>query len=348
MWKGRGEFILNWEVSERATRLLKDSIVCDMLVPASPGTPDEARGYAELLDRMVKHGVNFGSLTVFGDHKSVEDHFRWVGLGRQYFQNRSDKFVLVDQVDDILRARAEGKLAVNFNFQGTNALFGEIALVEPYRKLGIGHMLFAYNQRNLMADGCHERTDAGLSVAGVNLVKEMNRVGMIIDCTHTGYASTMEMMEFSTDPVIFSHSNPKAVYDHQRNITDDQMKACAKTGGVIGLNGLGSFMSDNMLNVSADIFLKHLHYVAQLVGPEHVGLGIDYVHDVEPLLVANDQNPDMWPTELGYGDPVNWRFMPPEEIPNIVQGMVDLGYTDDEIRGMLGENWIRVMRQVWK
>lgn len=341
---------MDWNISDRAEKLLKESLVCDMLIPASPGTPDEARGYAELLDRLVANGVNFASLTVFGDHRSVEDHFRWVALGRQYFHERSDKFVLANSVEDIYRARDEGKLAVNFNFQGTNCLFGEIAMVEPYRKLGIGHMLFAYNQRNLMADGCHERTDSGLSSAGVNLIKEMNRVGMIVDCTHTGRASTVEMMELSEYPCIFSHSNPKAIYDHQRNIDDEQIKACAATGGVVGINGLGIFMSDNRKNVSAEIFLKHLHYVAQLVGPEHVGLGIDYVHDDEPLLLYMEQHPHMFPEEL-YGSPSEWRngrYMPPEEIPNIVQGLVDLGYNDEEIRGMLGENWLRVMRAVWK
>jgi len=335
-------------MSDKADAILQDAVVCDMLVPASPCQPDMGRGYPEFLDRMIDHGINFASLTVYGDYPSIEDHFRWVARGRDYFYKRSDKFVLVDTADDILRAKAEGKLAVNFNFQGTNALFGELAMVESYRKLGVGHMLFAYNQRNLMADGCHERTDAGLSRAGVNLVKEMNRVGMIIDGTHTGYRSTMEMMEMSTDPVIFSHSNPKALYQHDRNITDDQIQACAATGGVIGINGLGCFLSENMGDVSAELFVKHMDYVVQLVGPDHVGLGMDYVHDAEPMQVHHEQFPETWPPELGYGDPRDWRFMPPESVPAVVEGLIERGYSETEIRGMLGENWIRIMRRVWK
>ncbi|MBW2369023.1 MAG: membrane dipeptidase [Deltaproteobacteria bacterium] len=337
-----------WDVSDKSAAILQDAVVCDMLVPSSPLQPDMGRGFPEFIDRMIDHGVNFASMTVYGDYPSIEDHFRWVARGRGYFHKRSDKFVLVDTADDILRAKTEGKLAVNFNFQGTNALFGELAMVESYRKLGVGHMLFAYNQRNLMADGCHERTDAGLSRAGVNLVKEMNRVGMIIDGTHTGYRSTMEMMEMSTDPVIFSHSNPKALYQHDRNITDDQIKACAATGGVIGINGLGTFMSGNMRDVSAALFVKHVDYVAQLVGPDHVGLGMDYVHDLEPLYVHNEQFPETWPPEMGYGDPNDWSFMPPESLPTVVEGLVQHGYAESEIRSILGENWLRVMRQVWK
>ena len=158
----------------------------------------------------------------------------------------------------------------------------------------------------------------------------------------------MEMIEVSTDPVIFSHSNPKALYQHDRNITDDQIKVCAATGGVVGINGLGAFMSGNMRDVSAELFVKHVDYVAQLVGPDHVGLGMDYVHDLEPLYVHNEQFPETWPPEMGYGDPKDWSFMPPESLPTIVEGLVTRGYAETEIRGILGENWLRVMRQVWK
>ncbi len=337
-----------WNISDEAAAILQDAVVCDMLVPASPCQPDMGRGYPEFLDRMVNHGINFGSMTVYGDYPSIEDHFRWVARGRDYFLKRSDKFVLVDKADDIVRAKREGKLAVNFNFQGTNALFGEIAMVESYRKLGIGHMLFAYNLRNLMADGCHERTDSDLSRAGINLVKEMNRVGIIIDGSHTGYRSTMEIMEVSADPVIFSHSNPKALWKHDRNITDDQIKACASTGGVIGINGVGMFMSGNGQDVSAEVFVKHIDYVVQLVGPDHVGLGMDYVHDLEPLLVHNEQFPETWPPEMGYGDSKDWTFMPPENLPGVVEELIKRAYTEADIRGILGENWLRIMRQVWK
>lgn len=98
----------------------------------------------------------------------------------------------------------------------------------------------AYNQRNAVADGCHERTDGGLSRFGIELVQAMNRVGMLVDCTHTGYRSSMDVFEVSQAPVVFSHSNARAVWDHERNIRDDQAQACARTGGVIGVVGAGS------------------------------------------------------------------------------------------------------------
>jgi len=107
-------------------------------------------------------------------------------------------------------------------------------------------------------------------------------------------------------------------------------------------------MSGNMQDVSAELFVKHIDYVAQLVGPDHVGLGMDYVHDVEPLLVHNEQFPGTWPTEMGYGDPDDWSFMPPENLPAVVEGLVRLGYSEKDIRLILGENWLRIMHQVWK
>src|SRR5690606_34276467 len=107
--------------------------------------------------------------------------------------------------------------------------------------------------------------DEGLSRFGVALIKEMNRVGMIVDCTHTGYRTSMEAMELSAAPTIFSHSLARALWDHERNVADDQIKACAATGGVIGMNGVGMFLGDN--DGSPEKVADHIDYVAQLVGP---------------------------------------------------------------------------------
>ena len=133
--------------------------------------------------------------------------------------------MLVDTFADVERAKLEGKFAVVLHFQGTNPLGGDLNMVEVYYRLGIRHMLMAYNMKNLVGDGCMECTDDGLSRFGVAVVEEMNRVGMIVDVTHTGYRMTMDTFEVSKAPVIFSHSNPAAVWDIPRNVKDDQIKA---------------------------------------------------------------------------------------------------------------------------
>ena len=193
---------------------------------------------------------------------------------------------MVSKVADIRRASAEKKLAVNFHFQGSNALLGDLNLVEAYRRLGVGHMILAYNMRNLAGDGCHEDTDAGLSAFGKALVGEMNRFNMIIDVSHTSLKTSMEAIECSSQPVIMSHSNARGVFAHERNITDEQAKACAESGGVIGVNGVGLFLSEARHDASADIIARHADYFANLVGMDHVGIGMDSVDDI-PYFLQN-------------------------------------------------------------
>ena len=139
---------------------------------------------------------------------------------RAEIRAHSDLYVFVETVDDILRAKKEGRLALGFHFQETNPLEGSVHMVETFYDLGVRHMLLAYNQKNRVGDGCAERTDAGLSRFGVSVIKDMNRVGMIVDGSHSGYRTTMEAMEISTAPFIFSHANPYALHPHYRNIRD--------------------------------------------------------------------------------------------------------------------------------
>ena len=154
-------------------------------------------------------------------------------------------------------------------------------LVEVFYKLCIRHMLMAYNQKNLVADGCHELTDAGISRFGHELVAEMNRVGMFVDVAHTGYQSSMEVIEPSQSPVICSHGNIQALWRHARCYRDDQIQAIAASGGVFGLTGLGIFMGDNDASVAR--YVEQIDYVVQLVGPRHVGFGFDYMYDCLPF-----------------------------------------------------------------
>ena len=174
-------------------------------------------------------------------------------------------------------ATKENKVAIFFHFHDPNPCEGSPNMIELYYKLCVRNMLVVTNMKNVIGDGCKERTDGGLTRLGVTFIEEMNRVGMISDGSHTGYRTTMDMFEVTKVPAIFSHANPRSVFDHPRNITDDQIKACAKTGGVIGINGVGVFLGKN--DNSTETFLKHLDYVAELVGPQHVGLATDTMYD---------------------------------------------------------------------
>jgi membrane dipeptidase len=261
---------------------------------------------------------------------------------RAWLQQRPEQYVLVDTVADITRAKREGKLAIAFDLEGMNALDGNADMVNVYYELGVRQMLFAYNLNNLAGGGCHD-TDTGLTAFGRAAIREMNRVGMLVDCSHTAYRTTMEAMEASQAPVIFSHSCAKALWKHGRNITDEQIKACAKTGGVIGINGIGNFLGKN--DISSATFVDHVAHVASLVGAEHVGVSLDYAFDAENVddLVAG--NSKYWP-QAEYQTAS--LYLPPEQLPEITETLLQRGFSEKDVAGILGANFLRVAQQVWK
>ena len=243
-------------------------------------------------------------------------------------------------MEDIREAKAANKLAVNFNFQETLPFGRNLDMIQTYYDLGIRQALLAYNQKNLVGDGCNERTDAGLSKFGVDLIKEMNRVGMLVDGSHSGHRTTMDAMEVCEGPFIFSHSNPFGAFAHFRNIKDDQIDACAASGGVIGVVGAGGFLDD--VNASTESIFRCLDYLVERAGPEHVGLGLDYVHDVDSAFAMRKKSPTAWPNTIMY------NYAGAEQAVGLTQMMIDHGYTDEAIINILGENWARVGGQVWK
>ncbi len=328
-------------VSERTTALFEDALVWDMTLPWLPSYADKD----VTLPRFRSAGVDFASLTVNDFPGSLGGSVRRIAEVTRHIQDRSDALTLVKSVDDILQAKREGKLALAFNLQETNPLEGEVNFVQTYYDLGVRHMLLAYNQKNLVGDGCSERTDAGLSRFGVRVVREMNRVGMIVDGSHTGYRTTMEAMEVATAPFIFSHSLAHAVHEHYRNIRDDQIKACAESGGVIGFNGVAFFLGDE--TASSETVVRHIDHIANLVGPEHVGIGLDYCRDSKSVGAWTLSNTDMWPPNKGvpFGETA---FVQPEQLIEIADILLERGYAEADVRGILGENYARVARQVWK
>ena len=259
---------------------------------------------------------------------------------------------IVASVGEIDLARAEGKIAVTFDIEGMNALNGRVDLVQLYYDMGVRHMLFAYNRNNLAGSGCHDE-DTGLTDFGRQVIDEMNRVGMVVDCSHCGFRTTMAAMERSADPVIFSHSNPKALVDHGRNITDTQIRACAETGGVVGINGVNLFLGEAVANPAT--VARHVAYVAELTGPEYVGLSLDYDPDLEAEESADKnktvleffaKSPEYWPENAGYDGTIG--YLDVRRLPEVTQELVGVGFNEGEIAGILGANFRRVAEQVWK
>jgi membrane dipeptidase len=288
--------------------------------------------------------VDYLSINVGFDVMDGQQTLKTLAAYRHWLLAQEKYFILAGTLQDVMRAKRDGKLAVSFDIEGMNALNDDINMLSVYHALGVRQMLFAYNLNNAAGGGCHG-SNIGLTGFGRSIVHEMNRLGIIVDCSHASLRSTLDIMAESSKPVVFSHSNPVSVWNHQRNILDQQIKACARTGGVIGINGMGIFLGNN--DISTKTLLKHICYVSELVGAEHLGFGFDYTPDVEvDIGVVLRSRPDYWPQGQAYDTP-KIKHAGPSQLPDIVRGLTEHGFNDDEIRGFLGENFKRVASLTW-
>jgi membrane dipeptidase len=304
-----------------------------------PLRPGDAR-FLPQLARYRKAGVRVVALNVAFDGVPWEQTFSMLASFRHWVRQHPKHYRLVETRADL--TLADDRLGVFFDIEGGCALNGQLGLVELYRDLGVRWMLIAYNKNNLLGGGCQD-DDTGLTPFGRAVVREMERVGMTVCCSHTGFRTTMDVMRLATRPVIFSHSNALGVWQHKRNIRDAAIRACAATGGVVGVNGIGMFLGAN--DSRSTTVARHIDYVAQLVGVDHVGLGLDYVFDTQELEEYLAANPHLFPPEEGYARGLN--MVAPEQVPEIAAELFRLGYRVSDVRKVLGGNFLRVARATW-
>jgi membrane dipeptidase len=328
-------------MQDHLQQLYQDALVWDAHAGVFPSPEVDLN----LLDEWPRAGASYLSINVGFDVMDWQDTLATLAAYRRWVLDHPDRFVLVGTSADIDHARDEGKFALSFDIEGMNALNGDINMVGVYHSLGVRQMLFAYNLNNAAAGGCHD-DDSGLTDFGRQVVREMNRVGMIVDCSHAGHRTTLDIMHESSKPVVFSHSNPSALWQHQRNINDEQIRACAASGGVIGLNGMGIFLGDN--DIGIDTMLRHVRYVYDLVGSEHIGIGFDYSPKVDvDIGVILRSRPDYWPAGQQYDTP-GIKHAGPAQLPELIDGLADSEFDDAAIRGFLGGNFYRVANRVWQ
>ncbi|MEM5461551.1 membrane dipeptidase [Paraburkholderia phytofirmans] len=332
-------------ISDTVEKIIQRSIVWDNH-GCMPLRADD--GFLDQLQRYRESGHDVVSLNVGYDIKTIEEDVRVLAHFRHWVKRHSDDYVLVDKVDDIIKAKETGKLAVSFDLEGTVALGDQLSMIEMYYDLGVRWMLMAYNKTNSVGGGCQDE-DTGLTQFGRDVLDEMQRVGMVPCCSHVGWRTAREVIDYVNGPVIFSHSNAYEVFAHRRNIPDDLIKACAASGGVVGLNGISRFIgkkSESEHDNSTEALFRHLDYMVQMVGPDHVGLALDYVFDQSQLLHHFKSRPDLFPPELGYTKAT--PMVEPERLPAIVKVMLDHGYQEDAIAKVLGANHLRVALACWK
>ncbi|WP_067700623.1 dipeptidase [Nocardia jejuensis] len=244
-------------------------------------------------------------------------------------------------------------IALAFDLEDSGPLDGDLDNVELFYSLGVRSLLPSYNHANAAGCGCLDTEDTGLTAYGRDLVRTLNEVGMFADGSHCSRRTGLDISATTTAPMIYSHSNFAALWEHPRNITDEQARACAETGGVIGINGVGIFLGRNAPAAHADrveAMADHIAYGAELVGIEHIGIGSDYSFDDFNEEIA--ENPEAFSDAYTRWGPIQWT--PPEDllgestVPGLDEVLAKRGFSEADRAAIFGENFARVAREVWR
>lgn len=296
-------------------------------------------------------GINYLSINIAMDMNPLSDAIQLIASFRKQIAD-SDFMVQGDSIDAIDKAKTNNQLAVSFDIEGANCLHEDPDMVYLMHELGVRQIHLAYNRNNALAGGCHD-DDCGLTATGKSIVDAINDCGMFMDVSHTGYRSSMDIFEYSNKPVIYSHANAFGLFEHGRNIKDEQIKACVATGGMVCVNGVARFLGMPNEDEIANAMVDHIDYMADLVGIDKLGVGLDYIYPV-----GKDKMPDnfdvhyWWPKEAGYGDKglssPQMVYAAPETFIGIYQGLIKRGYNDKEVNGVLGQNIYNLAKTIWK
>ncbi|MFC7959869.1 dipeptidase [Rhodococcoides kroppenstedtii] len=262
--------------------------------------------------------------------------------------SRDSRFRLVHTVDDVDRAWSDGVLGLAFDLEDSAPLDGDLDNVAYFVGLGVRSLLPTYNHENAAGCGCLDAVDTGLTAHGRDLVRAMNAAGMAADGSHCSRRSGLDIAAITERPMIYSHSNFAALWDHPRNITDDQARACADTGGVVGINGVGIFLGVNGIDDGAarvEAMADHVEYGVEILGIDHVGVGSDFSFDHEDFVAEVAAHPDAFGPEYTAYGPLQW--VPPEDtrtLPNVLRSR---GWDDAAVDAVVAGNFRRVAGEIW-
>ena len=305
---------------------------------------------------LPKCGVTAYCLTAFRPLHTGEAAFDgiadWWRVARNYPEIR-----IALKAEDIVAAKKNGQAALVLAAQGGDFLGQNLNRLELFHRLGLRVMIPAYNSRSPLGDGLMEPENSGLSNMGKRWVAECNRLGIVIDLTHVGIKSSMEAIALSSAPVMFSHSNPRALVENRRNITDDQMRACARTGGVVGVTNFGPlhFRPEMNSRPKLEDFLTAIDYVVNLIGIDHVAIGTDMSHGTYPdgdlIRQRNAGSASRYSELIEVSSRSRLRYVEGfddyGQIVDVIDAMKKRGYSEADVAKILGGNFLRVFRAVW-
>ena len=339
-----GMIYLTQSEEHRAKEIYDQSIVIDAL-NYSPTLPN--LGHSEYLEEYARAGVTAVHFTIQLPYEGLYNFLNQVSLW--YEMAEEAECDVATTAKDIRMAKEKKKKCIIFGIQNAKPLEENVSLVRVFHKLGIRIIQLAYNDQNLIGAGGDEK-DAGLTNLGQRMIEKMNQIGILVDVSHCGSRTTMDAIHYSAKPIAFTHANPKTLCDHYRNKTDEQLKALANRGGVVGLTAytpISKTLKEKRPTLKD--FLDCIDYVAKLIGTEHIGFGLD----LSPIVQWDPEGYRVWAVKhpglaVENLDEISIQGLEkPFDIFGIARGLFSRGYSDKEIRGILGENFLRLFEEAW-
>ena len=263
-----------------------------------------------------------------------------------YFKENSDLVFLGKSFEDIEKARVENKTAIFFGFQNCSPIEDNINLVEKVYDLGCRFMQLTYNNQSLLATGCYEKIDSGVTNFGKEVIKEMNRLGIAVDMSHSAEKSTFDAIELSEKPIAITHANPSFWHAAKRNKSNDLLKALGESGGMLGLSLYPHHLKDNS-NCTLDSFCEMVAKTAEIINVKNIGVGSDLCLN-QPDSVVEWMRNGTWTKNKNYGEGSKNKSGFPKQpkwfedargFSNLEQGLKKIGFSDNEVNGILGNNW---------
>ena len=366
------EAMSEWVAEGRLSRAQIWARLCAMSVKELQESPEARRQY---LDFWEEAGVTIGSSTYAGPHPpdgAFETAVGALGQGRATVDAMGEAVRLVLTADDLEQVYKDRVRGIIFDFQDTTAIGGDLDRLDLFHDMGLRIVQLTYNLRNLVGDGCTERYKTGLTYFGIEVVERLNELKMMVDVSHCSQQVGWDAIKFSRSPVIVTHSTSNAVCYHDRGKDDDLAKAVADNGGFFGVAAIAGFIRDDT-NATLDDFADHVEHLVDVMGIDHVGVGSDKCGPGPGTETMFEFPPELGPfsTSFLFDADADARARPngfywlgfrpehrlsdqhrmpdfdqPTDWPNITAKLAERGFNEDELRKLLGLNFLRVFRDV--
>ena len=301
----------------------------------------------KIFDQMRAGGVDAVHVTI-AYHENFRETVAVMEQWNARFEQYSDRIFQGFTGDDVRRARESGRTAIFYGFQNPSPIEDDIRLVEILHRLGARFMQLSYNNQSLLATGCYEAEDPGITRMGREVIAEMNRVGLVVDMSHSAERSTIEAIEISARPIVVTHANPAFWHPALRNKSDAVLRGLGETGGMLGFSLYPHHLRDGS-DCTLDSFCRMVADCAEIMGVEHIGIGSDLCQD-QPDSVVEWMRNGRWTKTLDYGEgsaanagfPAmpGW-FRDNRDFGNVEQGLRAVGFSEADSAKIMGGNWLR-------